>query len=376
MKIAIDARMMGANNTRGIGRYIEELIRALLEISNDEFILVARTKDHPFANNPRVQTVVADISWYGWTEQFKMPGIFSKINADVYHVPHWNVSLGMPGPLVITVHDLLLRHQPNSSKVSTRSWPVRTLKHWSFRLILRNAISNAGKICVPTEFVKEDICKFYPSAKNKIVVTGEGISSLSKSVTAEWRPDWNFSKFLFYVGSAYPHKRLDMLLEAWPQLIKQYPDLSLVIAGEKDSFMKQIESKFKAQALPGVCFADRVTDGELESLYNEALALVFPSSFEGFGLVPLEALAHGCPVISSDSRPMSDTLGNKGVVFFKTGDVNDMIMAIKSVVDKPEPYRNQAEKNKSELLAGHDWKEAAKITRQAYQNCVVSRVRV
>ncbi len=371
--------MMGPENTRGLGRYIEELVRAMVAVApENQYVLVTRSSDHALSD--RVETVVADVPWYGLEEQMKLPKILRGLKADVIHVPHWNVPLGYSGPLVTTIHDLLLRHQPDSAKTSTRSWPIRLAKRLGFRLVLDHAIKSSRRICVPTEFTKKDLINFYPSAANKVIVTGEGIASLNRSSKLEARisgsdRDSRYesrdSKYLLYVGSAYPHKRLDLLLEGWKQASLLWPDMELVIAGELDVFMQKLKDEAERQGLTRIKFLGKVTDDQLSELYQKAQALVFPSSFEGFGLTPLEALAYGCPVVSSDSTCLPEVLGKKGVIYFKSGSKDGMLGAIKTVVDNQKEFQKQTLEAGVELAARHSWKQAATKTLQAYQSAVL-----
>lgn len=178
-------------------------------------------------------------------------------------------------------------------------------------------------------------------------------------------------RYLLYVGSAYPHKRLDLLLTAWEDVSKQYPDLKLLIAGELDIFMKMQNEECRMKNVPRVEFLGKVTDDQLSELYQGALALVFPSSFEGFGLTPLEALAHGCPVVSSDSTCLPEVLGKKGVVYFKSGSRDGMLTAVKTVVDNQVQLRNEAAEAGQELARRHSWKQAAQKTLEAYHSAVL-----
>ncbi len=364
MKIAIDARMMGADNTRGIGRYIEELIRAMLDLgTSDEFILVVKDPVHPFIGHPRVSSVIAPIGWYGLDEQTKLPGILKRIGADIVHVPHWNVPLFYHGPLVVTVHDLLLRHFPASAKTSRRSWPTRLLKRFLYRAVLRHAVKSARKILVPTEFTRHDIESFYPGSKDKITVTGEGMPQIDASNLAAERPDVD-AGYLLYVGSAYPHKGLDDLLAAWPKISARHPDLRLKIAGEMDVFMRRTQEKHFRQ--DGVEYLGKVGDDDLVKLYRGAEMLVFPSHFEGFGLPPLEALAHGCPVVSSDATSLPEVLGTRGVEFFHAGDENGILLAVEKVLSDTKKARESARAAAQDLRLRHDWNKTAKTTLEAY----------
>ncbi len=370
MRIAIDARMMGPENTRGIGRYIQELVKAMLEEApENEYTLITRAAKHALAGS--VQTVVADIPWYRLAEQTKMPGVLRSIKAEVIHVPHWNVPLFYKSqvPLVVTIHDLLLRHQPSSAKSSTRPWPIRNLHHFYYKLVLNHAIKSASKICVPTEYTKKDIKNLYPSAANKIVVTGEGITALTPPSIRGAKG--GSSPYLLYVGSAYPHKRLDLLLEAWEDFSKFYPEMELVIAGEMDIFMRRIVERVKTMDLDRIVFLGKVTDQVLVQLYKGASGLAFPSSFEGFGLPPIEALRAGCPVVSSDSTCLPEVLGKKGVVYFKSGSKDGMIKAVKTVVDNQDKLRKEAAEAGPELALRHSWKQAAIKTLDTYREAVL-----
>jgi glycosyltransferase involved in cell wall biosynthesis len=376
MRICIDARMMGPENTRGIGRYIEELVRAMLQSEPDNrYILIVRKAEHPFRNHPSVETLIADIPWYGLAEQFKMPGVFSRAAAELVHVPHWNVPVLYRGPLIVTVHDLLLRHFPLSAKTSTRSWPMRLLKRLLYRIVVANAISHARRILVPTEFVESDVRKLYSSAKWKVVVTGEGMPGV-REVRSRKLEDGDTDRqsssfqlldsYLLYVGSAYPHKGLDDLLAAWPKILSRHPDLRLVLVGEKDVFMRRIEERVNAAGLERVDFLGRVSDEELEGLYLGATAFVFPTHFEGFGLPPLEALAHGCPVIASDIQAMREVLGKNGATYFRLGDSDGILAAVESIMAQPEKSRSEAREAATELSRRHAWPRAAEKTLLAY----------
>ena len=365
MRILIDARMMGPETSRGIGRYTEELVRALLELAPEHrYVLVTRTAAHPFAQHPSVETLVADIPWYGLEEQRRMPSVIRSANADVVHVPHWNVPLAYRGPLVVTVHDLLLRHAPESAKASLRGPLVSFIKRVGYRLALSHALNAARSILVPTQFVADDIRHFYPSVASKIIVTGEGMPPLQLQTTSNWQLA---TPYLLYVGAAYPHKGVSDLLEAWPSISSKYPDLHLKIGGELDVFMQRLKSSAERRGLVRIEFLGRVPDADLPQLYAGALAFVYPSHFEGFGLPPLEAIAAGCPVISSDAGALVEVLGEKGAIFFRTGDANAILGAVERVVNDPKTARLRTAEAARELAARHSWRHAAQRTLEAYE---------
>jgi glycosyltransferase involved in cell wall biosynthesis len=366
MRILIDARMMGPENTRGLGRYIEELIRALLDLAPEHrYVLVTRTAKHPFVEHASVETLVADIPWYGMEEQRCMPAIIASAKADVVHIPHWNVPLSYRGPLVVTIHDLLLRHVPESAKASLRGPLVSLVKRVGYRLAVSHAMKAARSILVPTQFVAEDIRHFYPSVVGKVDVTGEGMPPLHIPASNFQLP--TSPPYLLYVGAAYPHKGVSDLLDAWPAIAAKHSELRLKIGGELDVFMQRLKASAEQRGLVRIEFSGRVPDAELARLYAGALAFVYPSHFEGFGLAPLEAIAAGCPVISSDAGALVEVLGKNGAIFFRAGDANAILGAVERVVNDPKTARLRTAEAARELAARHTWRHAAERTLEAYE---------
>jgi glycosyltransferase involved in cell wall biosynthesis len=372
MHIALDARMMGAGNTRGIGRYIEEMVRAVLEVDADvHYTLVVRELSmSPFVGHPRVDHVASYIPWYSVREQVFLTKILESIGADLIHVPHWNIPLTLRAPFVATIHDLLLLQQPASAKASTRGPIVRLIKHAAFRLVLRSSLKRARLLLAPTTFVAKDIERLASVDPAKVIVTGEGISAFPE-------PDTSIclqKPFLFYVGSAYPHKRLDLLLEAWAEMASRYPEHELVIAGEMDAFMKKYkEQSMKSKAPTQVRFLGRVTDAQLAALYKQADLFAFPSSHEGFGLPPIEALSFGCPVVASDIPCLREVLPASGVEWFRDGDLHGMMKALETMLKDVASAKRAALSTKEWIRAHHDWKTSAKIVLKGYRASIENR---
>ncbi len=361
--------MMTPQATRGIGRYVEELVRAMLEVEPEHtYVLVTRHPIHPFSSHASVETVVADIPWYGVSEQLRMPGVLRSLNADVIHVPHWNVPLLASGPLVVTIHDLLLRHIPQSARISTRSSIVAAVKRVGYRVTLASALSHARRVIVPTQFTSDDVKSFYPSVKEKVVVTGEGMSRHVRPTNGSRKPPRE--QFLLYVGSAYPHKGLDLLIDAWEELEMRYSGLRLKIAGAEDAFMQKVKLDAQKRGLSRVEFLGYVPDEKLATLYGEAAAFVFPSNFEGFGLPPLEALQAGCPVVSSNAAALPEVLGKDSVFYFQHGSKVAILRAIDRVLQDPIQARRRVAEVLPNLHMRHDWKKAAARTLDVYREAI------
>ena len=363
MRICIDARMMGAGTTRGIGRFIEELIAALLEVApQHRYVLVVRQAAHRFVSHPSIETVVADIPWYGWKEQVYLPGIFRRIRADRYFIPHWNVPyFGMPDPFVVFIHDLMLFHVPESAKASLRHPLIAWLKRMAHRLVVAHAIRSSRAILTPTQTVKDDVAAFFSGFAAKIRVTGEGMGNIQKIQNFSTQYSvLSTQKMLLSVGSAYPHMALEEVVETWSSIRKEFPDLEWWIVGEQDVFMQRLMHSVEEKNLTGIRFLGQVSDEELSKLYSKAIGLLYPSRFEGFGLPPLEALAAGCPVIAREIPALVEVLGRDGAFFFRDGVKDAILIAVRNLVADPVKAREQAHDIAKKLVLQHRWQEAAR----------------
>ena len=378
MRIAIDARMMGAGNTRGIGRYTEEIIKAMHQVAPQHaYILLERDPSKsPFANQPGFEHIKADIHWYGLEEQIKMPGIIKQANADIFFAPHWNIPYFLPNPLIVFIHDLLLLEEPDSANISTRGPIIRFIKRLGHRIILHRALFSSRAILVPTQHVADRIRHHYPNLKTKIIVTGEGMPRGEKREARSEKREENSNNqlpttnYLLMVGSAYPHKNHSTVLKAWKEISKQHPNLHLKIVGEQDEFMRRVMNEAQRLQLKRVEFMGRVSEDELDRLYEESLALLFPSRFEGFGLPPLEAFAHGIPVLSSNTSCMPEVLGERGVIYFNPASPDGIVQAVKDLLRNPGGVREEARNAIAQLELRHDWNLAAARTIRAIEEAV------
>lgn len=364
MRIGIDARMMGASNTRGIGRYIEEMIRAMLGQLHEQETLVLFERDPSKSpiSHPRAEHVKADIPWYGFTEQIGLPSIYEEAKFDILWVPHWNVPVMYSGPVVTTIHDLLLVNKKTSAKLSTKHPAIFWMKYAAFRFVLRLALAKSLAIFPPTEAIAGEIKAFDAASAKKLRVTGEGLGHIAPNA----RRPFNES-YIFYIGSAYPHKRLDLALDAWKAISAAHLDLHFLVAGEKDVFMNRYEIRANEDQLPRIRFIGRLNDEELSAYLTHAEGLLFPSEYEGFGLPPLEALLCGTPVVAADIDVMKEVLPKDGVFFFHKGNVNDMIMAIESMLARGATDEEMT-RARNDVQERHAWASAARIVCESIRN--------
>lgn len=367
MRIALDARFIGTPG--GIGRYVRELYRAMAAAGGEnEFVLFLREAGMR-AVGDEVEKIRAEVRWYTLREQLVMPGIARRARADLVHWPHWNVPLRSPRPFVVTIHDLIMLDYP-SVRATTLGPLAFKFKNAGFKRVLKNAIMNSAAILTPSEYVKRRIEETFGITDARITVTGEGVSTLPP-------PAGDFEELLYrrgvrppYVlalGNAYPHKNLSGLLEAFVLVRRKLPDLNLVIAGYDDYFFKRLRAETRAGGRgQGVVFVPSPSDLEVAALYGAASVYAIPSYIEGFGLTPLEAMAHGVPVVASRGGSLPEVLG-AAAEFVDPTSPEDMARGLISVLTD-QNHRAALTAAGQERVKLWTWEKAAAKTLSVYRN--------
>jgi glycosyltransferase involved in cell wall biosynthesis len=377
--IGIDARLFGPTG-KGLGRYIEEIINNLLYIAKDiKFVVFLNSSNfHLLAEAPNLEKVKVDIKWYGLKEQMMLPKIIKEKKIDLMHFPHFNVAIFCPCPYVVTIHDLILTKFP-SIKASTLSALMYWFKHLMYKVVIKIAVLRAKKIITVSLFSKKDIINKLKVKDSKIVVTYEGVSKLENfndkedSVLKKYNLK---SRYLLYIGNAYPHKNLDFLLQSLIKIRAKGDEIRLVLVGKDDYFYKQL--KIKAEKLriyrkydiinSPVVFTAYVDDGQLKILYKNAFCYVFPSLYEGFGLPPLEAMSQSCLVLSSNQASLPEILSSSAIYFspYSVDDFVDKYFYLKNNLEIKEKYIRRGH----ELIKKYSWQTCAQETLAVYKSCL------
>lgn len=369
MRIGIDARFYGTLG-KGLGRYTQQLIEHLEEIdTKNTYYIFLRTENFDAytpkrSNFTKVRT---DIPWYSWKEQLFFSKLLLGYHLDLMHFTHFNVPLLYRKPFVLTVHDLILFHFP-TLRSTTRSVAGYGIKYLAYRIILRSAIARAKHIIAVSRYTQDDIVQNFIVDPKKITVTYQA-ATLSKEAGLPTETPYKtltkygiLKRYFLYVGNAYPHKNLEKLLEAF-QTLQEVP-VQLVLVGKRDYFYDRIHQFVKKEKIQNVLFTGEVSDDELAHLYRGAVAYVFPSLYEGFGLPPLEAMAQGTPVLSSRKTALPEILGS-AAHYFDPENVSDMAKALRTILD-------DATLRTTLISAGHrrvrkfSWKKLAEDTKKIY----------
>lgn len=373
MRIGIDARFWGPGG-KGLGRYTQKLIEKLESIDRENQYFVFLTEENfseYVPKNKNFQKVLADYRWYSFSEQWNMPRLLNKYKLDLVHFPHFNVPLFYVRPFVITIHDLILLHFP-TIRSTTLNWAWYWLKFLAYKLVIWSAIHRARKIITVSEFTKKDILENYAVLESKIEVTYEAADNVeSVSVADEKKSGQTLAKYgiirpyILYVGNAYPHKNLERLISAFAQVHQGNRELKLVLVGKEDYFYRRLKSIVAKKKISNVIFAGFVADSDLNEVYREAMVYAFPSLYEGFGIPPLEAMAMGVPVASSNHSCMREILG-ESALYFDGRNEKDIAEKIEKIISDVE-LRNDLIRKGSEQVKKYSWEKMAKKTLKIYE---------
>lgn len=362
MKIGIDARLYGTKY-RGLGRYVKKLVDGLVNFDQENSYVIFLSLDNidDFkTTNPKIKKVLLQARWYSFKEQWLAISVIKKEKVNLMHFPHFNAPYFYSGRFIITLHDLIINHFPNS-RATTLPWGLYQLKLLGYKKVFGHAIKKAEKIIVPSGFVKQDLLAHYLISPEKIKVIYEGYFLDEGQQTMEIGRFKILKPFLLYVGSAYPHKNLQKLIAVFKKLNSK-KNYQLVLVGRNDYFYQRLKKEIGDDS--DIIFTGYIADSELAALYEKAALYVFPSSYEGFGLPPLEAQAHGLPVAASNLSCLPEVLQDSAV-YFNPYNEQDMIQQIKLVL-RDNALRVKLRSAGLANVKRFSWEKMVKETYQLY----------
>jgi len=364
MKIGIDARLI---NQTGVGRYIRNLISYLAPIDKKNEYTVFLNPDS-FGSyrtpNDRWHKVRVDVRWHTLKEQLLMPYIYWRSRLDLVHVPYFSIPVLYLRKYVVTIHDLTVLHV-YTGRASTLPGPLYHLKRAGFYAIISIGLNFAKSIIAVSQATKNEIIDHFHINPDKISVTYEGVDrNISGNSGRNTKPVIPVPYFL-YVGNAYPHKNLEMLLTAFKRFLLQIDrKFRLVLVGRNDIFYQRLVRLAGSMGLSdSITFFGEANDIQLANLYSHAIAFIFPSLMEGFGLPALEAAGCGCPLIMSDIPVFHELVGNRAVFFDpKSSDgLADLLIRFVSKNDFGKTYSGFSDKR-------FDWRKLAEETLKIYED--------
>lgn len=377
LSILIDARHL---RDFGIGTYIRNLLRALAALdAQNRYVLVAYREDLNELSGLGANFQLAPYERRDTDplDQLAFPWYVRHFSPDLCHIPLNVVSVAMPSPYVVTVHDmssLLFDHQ-------------RTLRKNFRRFQFRRGLLRAERVIAVSQATREDIEDLFgvPSERISVVYNAPDPQFLHddlqpgemEHILARYQVTY---PFILYAGNIRPQKNIRRLVEAFAVVrghLESHPvyrDLRLIIIGDEISRYPDVRlTVIQTRVEQVVRFLGFVPLKTLKVFYKAAAAFVFPSLYEGFGLPPLEAMACGAPVVASNVSSLPEVVGDAALLVNPV-NVFDIAAGIREVLTN--------ESLRAELVAkGHrrvrqfSWERTARQVLDIYTQVAAQRRR-
>lgn len=377
MRIAIDARPLLQKELTGVGYCESEQLKALLRLHpSDAFslqfaaakgILEKRARLLPYAAaNATVQSVPIPSKVQRLSDVL-LPLPYSAFfgSADVTHFFNYIVPFGVAGKAVVTVHDMVYKAFPET---------VRGRTKLMLDLGLKKSLRRAFRIVTDSQFSKEEICRYFPGVKEKIRVVPCGVNrarfrpTLDRARMESIKEKYHITgDYFLFLGTVEPRKNLTRLLDAYARFAKDTNNPpSLVVAGGSGWRNAGIYAKVGELDLQNrVHFTGYVPESDLCPLMCGALAFLFPSLYEGFGLPPLEAMACGTPVLTSNTASLPEVVGDAALLA-DPFDTNAIAQGLERLA-KDKSLRMCLSKAGQIRAAALSWENSARLLYQVYE---------
>ena len=362
MRIAIDARMINPDTMHGIARYVYHLLLGLRDLKVNHSIHILVNSSSPLIGMTwpqNMRCVEVNAEWISLKEQLLIPRILRDLEIDLFHAPSFVAPFFVPCQMVMTIHDL------NHMVLPQFYTPFH---QFYYQVIVRNSIRRSRFILTVSQFSKQEIIRTLGLEAEKIFVTYNGVSENYRPVEdvqylkyvkeMYGLPD----RFILCVSNNKPHKNIHQLVRAFC-----YSNLSipLVLACPVDFNLIRIAENYGKKHL--LYFSKFIEETHLPAFYSMTKLFVYPSTYEGFGLPPLEALACGAPVVVAKSSSLPEVVGDNAI-FANPYDYKSIAEALENGINN-DALRRSLQENGRIYAQKFSWESMSIRTLEIYESC-------
>jgi glycosyltransferase involved in cell wall biosynthesis len=371
MRVIVNGWFLSRKDT-GSGQYLHALLRHLPSQSSDLdlHIVVPAASPEIAGWQLHVRTarnVPLDKLRF---EQLEIPRFAGQLHADVVHIPYWAPPLRSPTPLVVTVHDIIPLLLPEHRG---------SLLERCYTALAAAATRGAAQIIADSHSSRQDIVSRMQLPTNRVrtvhlAAAKKFAPQVGTNPTNNLRAKYRLPEsYVLYLGGFQRRKNVRHLLAAWTWAHSAMPEgYELVIAGRLPEhpdgrLFQDLPATARRHGIDEtVCFIGAVDEADKPMLYQGASCFVFPSSYEGFGLPPLEAMACGVPVVTTGAASITEVVGDAAYLVSDPTDARKLGAAIISTIVDTDLANNLRERGLKQA-ARFSWAQTARETLRIYQ---------
>lgn len=307
MKIVIDARLLDRVNNTGISRYIEFLFKYYCgKYPKNHIYIISNDKMFRY---DQCNVIYTKLKPYNILHFFIYYFKIVRLNPTLYHAPFYSgLAFGSKEKVIVTVHDLMYRIVPSFFSPNIF---LNRIKILYFDCIVGLSLKHADEIISVSQTTNRDVSKFFK--RNSVTIPENSEITVAANDTIITKYNLSNKRYFFYCGNSRPHKNLDILYKVF----EVNDDLPLlVLAGKGHRNTKNV-----------LCVGT-ISDNELKTLYSAAIAFVFPSFYEGFGLPILESFYSKTIVVASRISAFLE-FENENILFFDPNSCDELYLCLK-----------------------------------------------
>ena len=306
LRVGIDARCLNTTHLRGMGKYVSEMITHVSPAADLRWHFFGDRPETSFHNPPGIDGEIElfDVKGYrfhAW-EQLGLPWRARRAGIQILHATATTLPWWQPIPTIVTIHDTL-------------PWLVKDTgpyEKWYLNKLMPAAFMRCAGIITISESSRRDILSLWPRLEHKLHVIPHGVSDKylgmgSSELSPQLQDQIGGDPYFLYIGGALERKRFAWAVEVFERL--DFTNLRLVVCGFNEQERENAHDALAPTLRDRVSFVPFVDENDMPGLYRHAVAVLYPTLYEGFGFPALEAQAVGTPVLLSDLSSLSELKG-------------------------------------------------------------------
>ena len=355
MKICLDARQVRRYPT-GLGSYAKHVVQHLAAVDDEnEYVVLRHNAQSPIVEQDNFVERSLPYSIFSVHNLVAGAAAIRSIGADVYHSLFHFLPLGSLPRTVVSLHDLIaVEHSKLSLEAPAKRWWKSTcVRPW-----LRHSLVKASRVLALSESTRSAALAHYPLRPERVITVLPGVNThlwheTQGSEVPEVARMTAGRRFIFSLGNSHPYKNIPRVVRAFASIAPTFADVDLIVTGRDNSLTTLQRLANQTGVGERVKFTGAASDAQVKGYFQQALFFAFPSLVEGFGLPVLEAMACGCPVLTSDCSALKEAAEGAALLTDPT-DTAAIAAAMTKLIQRQELRLDLIQKGR-ERARGMTW---------------------